>query len=107
MFVKIDGFLKIMASAVTIANGYNAFYNYKMNKQKHIDETVANSVHYSYNTYVKEQKNNWTENSKKEAHNIAKKYFEENCIYYVDDITLKRKMDYKILEIKQMKNNLK
>ncbi len=103
MMVFITSILGVGATIISIANGYGAYCDYLINKQKYINEMVADSIDYSYNFYVKPNKLEWDNLKKKEALNIAKSYFRENSLYYVNDVRLNRIIEIRLLEIKSLK----
>jgi len=105
MLLLFQTILSISATIFSIASGYGAYNEYLMKREKYIIECISDSVEYSYLTYVKQQKkDNWSSDHKKIAKKYAVDYFNNNCIYKINYMRLNRLIDYRLLEIKALKN---
>lgn len=104
--ISLNIILSISAAIFSMVNTYSAFNNYLINKDKYIKDIISDAVEYSYITYVKNIKNNydnWTEEAKNKALEIAKDYFNNNSIYKdLSEIRLQRLIKFRLLEIKTL-----
>jgi len=105
--ISLTIILSISAAIFSMTNTYSAYNNYLINKDKYIKDIISDAVEYSYTTYVKDVKksnpDNWTEDTKKQARQIAIDYFNNNSIYKdVSNIRLQRMIEFKLLEIKTL-----
>jgi hypothetical protein len=101
-----NGFLSIFGAIISGSNGYIAYNNFMVSKNKYISDIVADSVYYSYINYVKDKKGTklWDSSAKKEAVKLAAGYFYENSYYSIPINRLERLINYEIIKIKATKS---
>lgn len=104
MKLLFESILSGSATIISMASGYGAYNKYLIEKDKYIKASISDSVEYSYLTYVKPQKQNiWSTEQKQIAKKYAIDYFNDDCIYKINNIRLNRLIEARLFEIKASK----